>query len=335
MQERIHTRMKIKQLFRLIILCCFTVVAAITVAGQDRSITSDDFANARPSAPSSKRPSGSSPAPKKAGIKYNLVKRVKKPIRWKSAGKPPTRPVPTGKIVSNDIGVTVWKMRRPLATDAGVKLPVKVGNSVEMWSSVRVNPLSPFKAGDFIRLAVESPTSGYLYVINSEISSTGTYGEPRLIFPDPTDQFNAVTPGMLVDIPDQKEPLPYFKLDPQKGSYAGELVAIIITPVKLDFQLGDKNKILNIGSVIDTNLGVDVQIFSSPDLKDQVYTQAEADAACGSTSRELVREKEEKTPCGSTSRSLTRDEPMPQTIYRVNTYAGRPAVALIELRTRH
>lgn len=316
---------------KLIIYLCLIFVSSATVAvAQDgdntRSITSDDFAKARPAA-------SSNSGPRRSSVKYNLVRRDKKQIRWKSTKAVVKRPQPKGKMISNDIGITIWKMRRALAVDAGVLLPVKVGSSVEMWSSVRVDPLSPFKAGDLIRLAVESPATGYLYVINSEISSDGSYGDPSLIFPAPANQYNSVTAGMLVDIPDQKEPFPYFKLEPKKGNYAGELVAVVITPVKLNFQVDEKGKILNIGSVIDLNLGIDVQVFGSTSTTEQLYTQAEADSSCGSKSRELVRVKQEQSPCGTTSRSLTRDEPLPQAIYRVNTYRGRPAVALIELRT--
>ena len=217
-------------------------------------------------------------------------------------------------------------------THTGVKLPVLVNNSDEMWSSVRVDPLSGFNAGDRIRLAVESPIKGFLYVINSEIRSNGTFGEPRLIFPDSLAQYNSVTPGMLVDIPDQNEPHPYFKLDPKQGNYAGEFIAVIVSPIKLNFQLGEKGKILNLGNIID--LSVDIQLFASTDTTEQVYTQAEAKAACGSKARDLVREDEKQTSCTKT-RDLTRDEPPPQTIYRVNTYSDRPAVALIELKTQN
>lgn len=209
--------MKINYLKSLIVICCFMTMTVIVAAAQDgdntRSITSDDYAKARPAAATTTgRPAGS----QRASVKYNLVRRDKKKIRWKSKTAVTKRPQPKGKMISNDIGITIWKMRRALEIDAGVLLPVKVGGSVEMWSSVRVDPLSPFKAGDFIRLAVESPTVGYLYVINSEISSDGSYGDPSLIFPAPANQYNSVTPGMLVDIPDQKEPFPYFKLAPKK-----------------------------------------------------------------------------------------------------------------------
>lgn len=327
--------MNINPLKRLLIICCITVAAATIAAAQGgdntRSITSDDFTKARPEATASQDPNGRPTVTLRKRTTYNLVRRDRNPVRWKSTGKMVKHPVATGRMTSNDIGITVWKMRRPLAIDAGVKLPVKVRGSVEMWSSVRVDPLSTFKAGDLIRLGVESPTRGYLYVINSEISSDGSFGDPTLIFPAPADQYNSVSPGMLVDIPDQKEPFPYFKLNPKKGNYAGELVAVIITPTKLDFQVDESGKILNIGAVINLSIGVDVQIFGRIDKDDEVYTRAEADSACGARSRELTRDKQERSPCGTQSRSLTRDEPLPQAIYRVNTYVGRPAIALIKL----
>lgn len=304
-------------------------LAAITAIGQDgtRSITSEDFAKKRPVTPKHKRPA----APPRKSVIYTSKKREKIAVRWKPSGEKVRPPKPAGKLISNDIGVTIWKMRRPLPSDNGVQLIVKADGRDEMWSSVRVDPLSPFRAGDKIRIGIESPNAGYLYVMNSEVSTDGSFGEPSLIFPTSDAKFNSVTAGMLVDIPDQKENYPYFTLRPSRGNYAGELLAIIITPKKLDFQLDDKGKVLNVGSVIDLDSEIDFQIFASIDTNGEIYSQAESDAACGAKTRELVREKREQTPCGSTTRSLTRDAPPPQTIYRVNTYAGRPAIALIRL----
>jgi len=326
--------MRINPKIRQIIVIGFVLFASTVVTAQNdsqtRSITSDDFVKARPVGPVIKRPKGG-PMVSTKSIQYRAKKAQKVAIRWKRSGASVNRPKPVGSLIASDIGVTLWKMRPPLASDNGVKLLVNADGRDELWSSVRVDPLTTFTAGDRIRIGIESPTNGYLYVINSEVSSDGSFGEPTLIFPTADAKFNSVTAGMLVDIPDQKENYPYFKLRPSRGNYAGELVAIIITPVKLDFQLDDRNKILNIGNVIDLDSEIDLEIFASIDTNGDLFSRAEADAACGSKARELVREKRESTPCGTTTRSLSRAEPPPQTIYRVTTYRGRPAIALIRL----
>ena len=312
--------------------CCFVFVAVTIILGQDgqtRSITSEDFTNKRPDAPKTKKPKRRpSAAPK--NVIYNSKKAPKIRIGWKTAGMSANRPKPTGKMIANDIGVTIWKMRPPLPTDpSGVQLLVSVNGRNEWWSPVRVDPSSVFSAGDKIRLGIESKQAGYLYVINSEVSADGNFGVPRLLFPVGGATFNFVSPGMLVDIPDQKESHPYFNLEPNKGNYAGEILAVIISPVKLDFELDRSDKILNIGSVLDLDSEIDLQIFASAETNGTVFSQAETGAACAT--RELVREKRPESACPNKTRSLTREAPPPQTIYRINAYPGRPAIALVRL----
>lgn len=329
--------MKLKNLVRSIGSVALISWSAVIVFGQEgtRSITSDDFAKNRPAAVKVTVSNGRPLTGTRKSVVYRSKKREKVAIRWKRSGKGIKKPKPAGKMVASDIGITVWKMRRPLATDNGVQLVVATDGGDEMWSSVRVDPLSNFRAGDRIRIGIESPTAGFLYVINSEVSSDGSFGAPSLIFPTVDAKFNSVTPGMLVDIPDQKENYPYFMLRPSRGEYAGELVAIIITPVKLDFELDDKGKILNIDSIIDLDSDIDLEIFASIDTNGELFSRVEADAACGSKTRELVRDKRQQTPCGTATRSLSKAEAPPQTIYRINTYPGRPAIAFIRLNATY
>ena len=186
-----------------------------------------------------------------------------------------------------------------------------------------------------MRLAVESSDAGYLYVINSETYSDGSYGEPFLIFPASTNKDNFVKPGLLVDIPDQKEAFPYFLIDPKQANYTGELLTVIISPKPLTNMKIDKDgKIKNLDELIELETNSDAEIFSRSDAEDKIYTQTEADAACGSKTRQLTREKSKQNPCGTQTRQLTREEPLPQSIYRVKTPAGQPAVAFIKLNVR-
>jgi hypothetical protein len=84
-----------------------------------------------------------------------------------------------------------------------------------------------------VRLAIESSNSCYLYVINSEIYTNGTFGKPFLIFPALAEEDSRVQSGLLVDIPDQAEELPYFVINPKKDNYSGELLTIILSPKPL------------------------------------------------------------------------------------------------------
>ncbi len=326
--------------FVLLVFC--TLLIAISVSAQDdpqtRSITSDDFvkdrpAGVKPTAPGPRRP----PLARRRSVTYKFVRKDQNAVRWRTdASRPrPPKPGPAAKVVTHDIGVTMWKMRRPLSSDVGVKLPVTVNKSVEWWTAERVPVTSDFQAGDKVRIGIESPTAGYLYVVNVELSSGGGYGEPRLIFPDPVAQPNFVGPGMLVDIPDQKESHPYFDINPKSANYAGELLVVIISPTRLDIKSDSKNRIIGIDTIVDFEASLNVHVFSSDDSENKVYSDAEAQATCGSRTRELERQSTATKPCGSASRELTRDEPPPQSIYRVSKYEGTPAIAFIKLNVRN
>ena len=59
----------------------------------------------------------------------------------------------------------------------------------------------------------------------------------------------------------------------------------------------------------------------------------EADAACGQKTRGLEKEKP-NVPCGENARQLTKDDPYPQSIYRIKSYSGKPAVAFVKLAVK-
>lgn len=316
-------RLFAKFIFAKAILVIATGSALSQDTGQTRSITSDDFASQRPSRPASSARRN----PRRAT--YKLVRKGTV-ARWKPNGArlgSPSAGLPAKFI---EIGMTIWKLRPALGSDIGHKLPVNVSGLINMWTAERVSTESAFKAGDRIRLAVESPVSGYLYVLNSEISGDGVLGPPTLIFPAMANEDNSVVPGMLVDIPDQREELPYFIMNPKKANYAGEALAVVISPVPLRLRT-DANGIINdLGDFLGQSFIDDAEVFTRTDWKDRIYSTAESLAACGAASRKL--ERESTRLCGPTSRQLTREDPLPQTIYRVKAGAGTPAIAFINLR---
>lgn len=324
-----------KQLTRIFLsgglFILFGSTAFAQAGGQTRSITSDDFVKQRPAA------KANSSANRNRRATYKFVRQDKNIARRKKIVSPKPKTTPSAKARKIlEVGVTMWKLRPPLKTDKGFKLPVKINDSLsEEWTAERIGPDAIFRGGDRVRFAVESSEPGFLYIINSEIYSDGSFGEPSVIFPSSAGDANFVKPGLLVDIPDRTEEFPYFVIDPKKDNYAGELVTIIISPKPLNnLKTDNDGKITNLDELIELEINADAEIYSRPVAQDKIYTQAEAEAACGSKTRELVREKSNAKPCGSRTRQLTREEPLPQTIYRIKTQAGQPAAAFIKLNVR-
>ena len=73
------------------------------------------------------------------------------------------------------------------------------------WTPERIEVDTPLKVNDRVRLSVESPRDGYLYVIDREQYADGSLGDAYLIFPTRRTRGgdNRVRPGKLIDIPAQ------------------------------------------------------------------------------------------------------------------------------------
>jgi hypothetical protein len=88
---------------------------------------------------------------------------------------------------ARQVGVTVWRLRAAAPGDSGARILVQEGgeessNTVE-WVPERVGINTGLREGDRVRLTIESPDAGYLYVIDRERYSSGERGMPYLIFP--------------------------------------------------------------------------------------------------------------------------------------------------------
>lgn len=317
--------MRVNILVGILAICSVQAFAQV----QERSITSDDFVSQRPAA------TAPANAPRKTPVKakrltYKFVRSDRNILHHKGGAKAQPANVP---LKTTEVGVTIWKLRPAKAGEAGVLLPVK--NDPRGWLAERVPDETVFKPGDRVRFAIECSDSGYLYVFDRETYSDGSFGEPLMIFPDPNriNENNSVRPGLLFDIPDQREDLPYFNMTPKKDNYSGEMLTVVISPKPLTAFKPDANGHLkNAESLTDLEFGAQVEIFSRTDNEDKVFGKLEAESTCGAISRE--GSASDRSPCGVTSRQLTRDEPRPQSIYRITSQAGQPAVAFIKLAVR-
>ena len=95
--------------------------------------------------------------------------------------------------------------------------------SVE-WTPERVETGTTFSVGERVRLSIESPRAGYLYVIDREQYADGSTSDPYLIFPTLRIRGgnNSVRAGKVIELPDRNA----FKLTPLCSDYEGERLTI-------------------------------------------------------------------------------------------------------------
>ena len=183
------------------------------------------------------------------------------------------------------VGVTIWKLQRERSRQL-----VRVSRRVEADTK--------FHEGDLLRISIESPLEGYLYIVDRDWFTNGSGGETNLIFPVRGED-NRLKPGKLIDIPTESETS--FKATP-KPNQTGEMLTIIVTLSPLQLPLSnDPLPITNTQlSDWEKRWGAITDRYEMNDGAGQTRTIEEQQAAI----------------IGGT-RQLTRDDPSPQTIYRV------------------
>jgi hypothetical protein len=172
------------------------------------------------------------------------------------------------------------------------------------WIPERIEVDTPLHEGDRVRLSIESPRQGYLYIVDRDLYSDGKTGDAMLIFPTLSMRGgdNQVRPGKLIDLPAQEDDPNYFKASPNRSDQIGELLTIIVTNAPLDLAIG--NEPLHISAA---------DIAKWEKLWASATERFEMEGGAG---QPWTKEEKEAAAAKGT-RQLTRDEPSPQTIYRI------------------
>jgi hypothetical protein len=257
--------------------------AAIGIAQQDdtRSITAEKFLKARP-APS--RPAATRPTYRPVG-----------------PSRPAAKPPAGSEVV--ELGVTVWRLRRARAGDTA-RLLVQEADVSSQWTPERVPVGSPLGSGDRVRVSIESPRAGYLYVVDREVYADKSAGEPYLIFPTTRTRGgdNKVSGGRLVEIPAQDDRPPFFTMRPSRADQLGERLTIVVTESPLrDVTIGAEPAKLPRALVDEweTKGAAAVEHLEMVGGAGRAWSAAEQRAGADAT------------------RLLKQDDPPPQTLFRV------------------
>jgi hypothetical protein len=287
---------------------------AVAPQGTSRTIVSDDFIKNRKGTASVEsrikasgaQSSNNTPSRPRASRKYRLA----------SSTASKTKPISLTTAVSQ-LGITIWRLRPVKANDTGARVLVRENGKASDWVPERVEADPVFREGDHVRLSIELPRAGYLYVVDRDLFADGTTGGAMLIYPW-SDADNHVRPGRLIDIPAQEDDPSYFTARLTSANQVGELLTFIVTSSPLDLPISDKPfQISNVQiAKWDKTWGGQSERFEMEGGAGEAWTQLEQQAAAKKGARQL-----------------TRDDPAPQTIYRVS--AGDNQALLVNVRLRY
>ena len=190
----------------------------------------------------------------------------------------------------------------------GERMLVRENNKSSEWIPERIEMDTALGPGDRVRLSIESPREGYLYVVDRDLYADGKMGDAKLIFPARSMRGgdNQVRPGKLIDLPGQEDNPNYFTAQPshsaQGSDQVGEILTIIVASAPLALSIEAQPLLISAADVAkwEKSWGSQTERFELEGGAGKPWT------------------KEEKEASSATgSRPLTRDEPPPQTIYRI------------------
>jgi hypothetical protein len=218
------------------------------------------------------------------------------------------------------IGVTLWRLRPAQSADnKGARLLEHQAARSSEWTAERIEADARLTEGDRLRISIESPSTGYLYVIDREQYADGSLGDAYLIFPTARTRGgnNSAVAGRVIEFPAQDDNPPYFTLTRSRPEHTGETLILIVAPNQL----------------ADLPIGAEPLKLSSEKLarwEKDWSSRAEKFELEGGAG--LPYTAAEKSAGGDGSRMLTQTDPLPQTILRLNTRPGSPVLVKIELR---
>lgn len=213
-------------------------------------------------------------------------------------------------------GVTLWRLREPRNPgERLLVLPSRKDGGRDLIPE-RVSIESPVAAGEKVRITLEIPKSGYLYIIDQEKYADGSLGEPYLIYPNwqvrPGD--NLVGPGRTMEIPDRREDPNFFEVRPSRPDQVAEVLSVLIAPQQLPgLTVGEQPLKLTRKQFDDwQKYRTEPQKFELQSAQGQAWTQAEKEAGGGGR--------------------LSQADAMPQHLYRCAGHPGQPMLVNLPIQ---
>lgn len=289
-------------------------LAAQSQGDGSRQIVLEEFTRARPATPAKAQPT--KPGPRRKPTASVIVKAP----RYQRKTPSVIASLQPGSLTM-DIGVTIWRLRPSTGIEGGARVLVMENAQSTEWTPQRIEADTPLRVGERVRISIESPRAGYLYVIDREQYADGSYGDAYLIFPTLRTRGgdNQVRPGRLIDIPAQEDNPSYFTLvpSPSRSDQVAEILSIIITPEPLPLRLTERPLKLSKSDVAkwEASGSVEVERYEMVGGAGMPWSKVEmAAGAAGS------------------GRVLTQEEPTPQTVYRIGSRSKNVFMVTVPLR---
>lgn len=212
---------------------------------------------------------------------------------------------------SQRVGVTIWKIREAERGYNGARIlwhPEESKPAVE-YQAERISGEPVLGYGERVRLGIESPRDGYLYVFDRELYQDGSLSAPYMIFPTTRlrDGNNRIRANRPIELPALIDNPFFFEarkvgLDPSKR-LAGEILSIAITdkPISRLSDFGRDAAQVSSSDMesVERLYGGRAEVFELEDGVRQPYSEAEREAG------------------NLGARLLTHSDPVPQTFYLI------------------
>lgn len=232
------------------------------------------------------------------------------------------------------VGITVWRLKpyEDVASakpkeDAARILVTRKGKKSD-FAAERVEASTAFTKGQMLRLSIEVPRSGYIYVLDREQYEDGSVSAPYLVYPlNPVQDDNKVAAGRVIEIPNGGDE-PFFEVEPLKQDnpkrQTAEMLTVLVTPTPLE----------NLPKATRDDEG-NYQPIELPPAEVEKWerlwgTKVEQLELEGGAGQSYTRSEQ---AAGSNKKNrLTADDPPPQTLFRVAAKPGKPLLVKLPLK---
>jgi hypothetical protein len=232
---------------------------------------------------------------------------------------PAAKKLPSARVNGALVGITVWRLRPSKSSDTReVRALIHETAGEQEFTPERVAADTPLGEGQRVRISIEAAREGYLYVIDRDEYADGTKSDPFVIFPTlyTRSADNHVTPGMVVEIPAFDDKPPYFTVKRSRPGQINETLTFLISPKPLaELKIGTDRLKVSEEQLARWDKQWKAKSYKLEDAakEGKVYTVAEKEAARG-------------------GKLLTKDDPLPQTMYRVDCKAGDAVMLEVPLK---